>query len=70
MKTYEYFDTVEAARSWAREQMEDGYIIAPMMDVVTIPVDAQLAAHVDYPTATKKVYKVTVIGKNPNWVED
>ena len=65
-----YFNTLNEARQWAREQRESGYILKPTITVLTVPVDAQLAAHVDYPTATKQMYKVTVIGKEPCWVED
>lgn len=70
MKIHEYFNTLDDARQWAREQKENGYIIKPTITVLTIPVDTQLAAHVDYPTATKRLYKVTIIGKTKCWVED
>ena len=53
------FETLEDARKFASTKIKQGYIVKQAISVVEMPVDLNLAAHVDYPVQTKRYYVVT-----------
>ena len=56
------FETLEDARKFASTKIKQGYIVKQAISVVEMPVDLNLAAHVDYPVQTKRYCVVTVVG--------
>ena len=56
------FETLEDARKFASTKIKQGFIVKHAVSVVEMPVDLNLAAHVDYPVQTKRYYVVTVLG--------
>ena len=56
------FETLADARKFASTKMKQGYTVKQAISVVEMPVDLNLAAHVDYPLQTKRYYVVTVVG--------
>lgn len=56
------FETLEDARKFAFTKIKQGYIVKRSISVVEMPVDLNLAAHVDYPVATKRYFVVKVVG--------
>ena len=56
------FETLVDARKFTSTKIKQGYIVKQAVSVVEMPVDLNLAAHVDYPVQTKRYYVVTVVG--------
>ena len=56
------FETLEDARKFASTKIKYGFIVKQAVSVVEMPVDLNLAAHVEYPVQTKRYYVVTVLG--------
>ena len=56
------FETLEDARKFALTKIKNGFLVKQAVSVVEMPVDLNLAAHVDYPVQTKRYYVVTVLG--------
>ena len=55
------FETLEGARKFASTKIKQGYVVKQAISVVEMPVDLNLAAHMDYPVQTKRYYVVTVV---------
>ena len=56
------FETLKDARKFAFTKIKQGYNVKQAISVVEMPVDLDLAAHVDYPVQTKRYYVVKVVG--------
>ena len=56
------FETLKDARKFASTKIKNGFLVKQAVSVVEMPVDLNLAAHVDYPVQTKRYYVVTVLG--------
>ena len=53
-----YFDSLVEAREFAKEKQQQGYWVKPTCKCLRVPVNPELEAIADFPTAKKDIYEV------------